>query len=363
VAYTAQRACGWPFCPNKYLHKRAWATENPGGGSPAVMQQFARRPEPEGQEPTGPIHLAPDSVAQLLDQITELTRQVSAVKDELATIKSENNKLRVQIAGGIAQQEAADTRPIAPEVKADEPVVSRAPVTPEDVVTPKTDSTKKTDAEKSAQDKIDEEFLVDLVRAQGVKESTTPTKTEVIDTVLAIEQRASGPMSDDDIQRMLAEAALGAFDAASPSVTKVANEETAAQPVHGEEPDNRPFLHLEDEAPIEEPALVIEAFTLDLTVTAKVPSHLAIAALAVPHRLEGTKLYCKSAQPFDIPALDMLADATAYEVVAEPAHMEDVLAALRKAYGDENASMEKDYAWSVSESQPKRKRGLFRRAA
>jgi hypothetical protein len=332
------------------------------------MQQFARRPEPEGQEPTGPIHLAPDSVAQLLDQITELTKQVAAVKDELATIKSENNKLRLQIAGGIAEQEASDQRPKvsmtpdAPEVKAGEPAVCQAPVTPEGVVAPKTDSTKNTDAEKSAQDKIDEEFLVDLVRAQGVKESTTPTKTDVIDTVLAIEQSASGPMSDDDIQRMLAEAALGAFDAASPSVEKKVVE-TVARHEHSEEPDNRPFLHLEDEAPIEESAPAIEAFTLDLTVTAKVPSHLAIAALAVPHRLEGTKLYCKSAQPFDIPALDMLADATAYEVVAEPAHMEDVLAALRKAYGDENASMEKDYAWSVSESQPKRKRGLFRRTS
>lgn len=327
------------------------------------MQQFARRPEPEGQEPTGQIPLAPDSVAQLLDQITDLTKQVAAVKDELATIKSENNKLRLQIAGGIAEQEAADQRPKVPEAKGDEPVVFRAPVTLEDPETPNTDSTRKTDADKSAQDRIDEEFLVDLVRAQGVKESTTPTKAEVIDTVLAIEKSASGPMSDDDIQRMLAEAALGAFDAASPSVIKGANEAAPVRPDHSEEPDNRPFLHLEDEAPIEEPAPAIEAFTLDLAVTAKVPSHLAIAALAVPHRLEGTKLYCKSAQPFDIPALDMLADATAYEVVAEPAHMEDVLAALRKAYGDENASMEKDYAWSVSESQPKRKRGLFRRAS
>lgn len=332
------------------------------------MQQFARRPEPEGHEPAPQLQLSPDSSAELLDQVTELRKQLATAKDELTAALAENTRLKLQIGGGAAEQAPSVPKPSFAPDGPTQPAIAEtlaAPVaqksdTPPAPVAPKQEASKKPDNEKSAQEKIDEEFLVDLVRAQGVKETTTPKKDDVIDTVLAIEKTASGPMSDDDIQRMLAEAALGAFDAAATNQAPGVEESPSHNEETTEEPDNRPFLHIEEEVP---QPVAIESFALDLTVTAKVPSHLAIAALAVPHRLEGTKLFCKSVQPFDIPALDMLADATAFEVVAEPARMEDVLAALRKAYGDENAEIEKDYAWNVAESKPKRKRGLFRRAS
>jgi hypothetical protein len=325
------------------------------------MQQFARRPDPEGQEPAPQLQLSPDSSAELLDHVTELRKQLATAKEELTAAQAENTKLRLQIAGGAAEHAAAASKPsFAPEAPVQKPEAPKV----ETPTAPKPEATKKPESEKTAQEKIDEEFLVDLVRAQGVKETTSPKKDDVIDTVLAIEESAAGPMSDDDIQRMLAEAALGAFDAAAPEAAQHAVDAMTTDH-ETEGPDNRPFLHIEesDEAPVVEAAPVIEPFTLDLAVTAKVPSHLAIAALAVPHRLEGTKLYCKSVLPFDYPSLDVMADAVACEVVPEPAHMEDVLAALRKAYGEENAPIEKDYAWNVSQSQPKRKRGLFRRSA
>jgi hypothetical protein len=58
----------------------------------------------------------------------------------------------------------------------------------------------------------------------------------------------------------------------------------------------------------------------------------------------------------------MIADATACKVTAEPAQIEDVLAALRRAYGNESDDLEREAAWEAAPQQPK-KRGLFRRAA
>jgi hypothetical protein len=175
-------------------------------------------------------------------------------------------------------------------------------------------------------------------------------------------------MSDDDIQRMLAEAALGAFDAKKLDwETKdevVEPVQLAAEPMKVEEPEAAPVLHLIEDAPLEVASYKVAlGFDLDHSVLAKVPANLAIAALAVPHRMEGSKLVCKVAQPYDYPSLAIIADAAACEVVPEPAMIEQVLAALRVAYSDDSRDTEKDALWSVSAEQPKRKRGLFRRSA
>ncbi len=337
------------------------------------MQQFARRPEPDQPENSPTPKLSTDSVTQVLDQLTELAKQVAIVKDEIASVKSENQRLRLQVTGllestgtAVALEPVATAvpEPIVAPVSAEAPIVARKP---------EPQAAKKNEGEKSSQDRIDEEFLVDLVRAQGVKEPTVTAKPDVVNTVLAIEEsrELAGPMSDDDIQRMLAEAALGAFDAAKPekveeenAVSVARKQEATRESLSIKEPDSAPVLHLIDDEPVEEaPSKAAISFDLDRALLAKVPANLAIAALAVPHRMEANKLVCKTAQPYDYPSLDIIADAIACEVVPEPSTIEEVLAALRVAYSDESREAESNAVWSVSAEQPKRKRGLFRRVA
>jgi hypothetical protein len=246
--------------------------------------------------------LSDESATQLLDQLTGLAKNVSEIREELASVKLENERLRQQVAGLLG---------------AAEPAAAEVPVA----------------IEKPSQEEVDEEFLVDLVRASGVKEQEVAPRDA---------------MSDDEVQRILAEAALGAVD--------------ASQPAAGSEP--APVLRLVEDSPAEEPSYqAVLDFDLDHALLAKVPANLAIAALAVPHRMEGSKLVCKVAQPYDYPSLAIIADAIACEVVPEPAMIEQVLAALRVAYSDESRETEKDALWSAGTEAPKRKRGLFRRSA
>ncbi len=310
------------------------------------MQQFARRPEPDQPQNTPKPTLSTDSVTQLLDQLTELTKTVSEIKEEIASVRSENQRLRLQVTGLLGSHEPSEKTAAPEPIKATEVAKVEAPVI-----------AKKQVVEQS----VDEEFLVDLVRASGVKEQDVRVKPEE-----PVESAA--PMSDDDIQRMLADAALGAFDAAKLDwETKdevVEPVQVAAEPVTIEEPETVPVLHLIDDAPVEvERYKVAIDFDLDHAVLARVPANLAIAALAVPHRMEGSKLVCKVAQPYDYPSLAIIADAAACEVVPEPAMIEQVLAALRVAYSDDSRDTEKDALWSVAATQPQRKRGLFRRSA
>ena len=317
------------------------------------MQQFARRPEP-GQpddSPTG-LTVSDSLMSQWLEQISDLGKQVAAVRQELEAVKAENQRLRLQVSGMAASQ-AMVVAPAEPE-----PVL-HAPVEP-------VQEPLKAEREKTMQEKIDEELLVDLVRAQGVKETTTArVKAEVVETVLAIEETqqanrdAKPQLTDDEIQRMLSEAALGAFDAASEQAPQVEVAEASHEPVH-----EAPVLRLAEDVPEEESdGIVVLSFEIDRSIAAKVPGHLAIAALAVPYRAEGNKIVCKTVAPFDQPSLDMIADVTASEIVTEPAPIAEVVLALRTVYGDESRETEREAVWNVSVEQPAKKRGLFRRSA
>lgn len=247
------------------------------------MQQFARRPEPEGApEPS----VSNETLAQLLDQLSGLARQVAEMREEIAAMKA------------------------TPKVEAVETSVEPPVVEPE----------RETSVGNVL---VDEEEFIEIART-----SPATTESPVMENAL----------SDDEIQRLLTDAALGAV-----------SEEP--EPVELEEPVLRV---VEDE-----PAL--GAILLDRSLVARVPSHLAIAALAVPHRMEGTSLVVKAALPFDTASLDVIADSIACPVVPEAAPMEDVLAALRAAYGTESREVERDTAFAVADA-PK-KRGLFRRSA
>jgi hypothetical protein len=263
------------------------------------MQQFARRPEPEGApEPV----VSNDTLAQLLDQISALARDVAGLREELAQLKSSPH--------GQAQVEEAPV-----ELETAFPAVAERPKAATDDLS------------------VDEESLVELVRTSPVNEAAAQP----------------APLTDDEIQRMLTEAALGAMDASSESAVR----EETAEPVEEE-----PVTLVLDE----QPPTTSGAISFDASVVARVPSALAIAALAVPHRLEGGTMFVKAVEPFDKGALDVIADAVACTVVPEPAPMEDVLAALRSAYSQESRELERDAAWTVTE-RPKKRRGLFRRAA
>jgi hypothetical protein len=313
------------------------------------MQQFARRQpnEPENDPPRA-FDASNEVVAQFMDQVCSLQQHVIALQEEVAGIKSENQRLRSQIAAWVANQEAylggkppqVNTEQPA-EVETPEPVVETAQQEPEVVL----------QVEEAPATEPEPEPM-------SLSVETAIEDTTVIDEESFIEQARSAEVSavkpeptDDEIQRMLAEVAATAHDANQSPIEDVSEPE--------ETPEPEPFLHLAEETS-EEPATKV-SFEIDREAVKRVPSHLAIAALAVPVRLEGGAVVCKAVAPFDHASLDLIADAIASQVVPEAAPIEEVVAALRIAYNDEQYTEEREEVWAVSGAT--KKRGLFRRGA
>jgi hypothetical protein len=268
-------------------------------------------------------------MAQLLDQVTEISEHVARLREEVGTVKGENERLRSQMAEWIAEHERRNISEAPPPLPP--PVVVKADPETMSVEAPAPVPQKHLDHET-----VNEDVLIEQVRA----EEEAPA--------------ASGPLSDEDIQRMLAQAALGAIDAAKAEEPEVAVETIEPEVAVAE----RPVLRIEESAPEFAQAVAIE---YDRAAVAKVPSHLAIGALAIPVSIADGTILCKAVAPLDRASLDMIADATACKVTAEPAPTEDVLAALRKAYGDESDDFEREAVWESAPQKPQ-KRGLFGRA-
>jgi hypothetical protein len=281
------------------------------------MQQFARRPEPDSPRENGPSN---ELLTQLLDQVSGLTKQVATIGGELASVKAENQRLRSQIGEWMAHSAQAEE----PKVEVS-PIVEPQPSQP------------------AAQESVDEEMLVELVRTTPIPE---PSHVEPVEATLG------EPLSDDEIQRMLNEAA---------AVATEPDAEPQPEPESADTAEVEPTLRLLEDEPAPKPSL---SFEIDYSLARKVPGNLAIAALAVPQRMEGTKLVCKAALPFDHSALGILADAAACEVVPEAAPIEEVVRALRTAYADDAVEAEREAVFG--ESAPTERRGfakLFRRSA
>ena len=79
-----------------------------------------------------------------------------------------------------------------------------------------------------------------------------------------------------------------------------------------------------------------------------VPAHLAIAALAVPVRVDESELVLRVVEPIDRIAFDIIGDATTMKLKPEPAPMEEVLAALRSAYGSDSSTEERQAVAAVA---------------
>lgn len=305
------------------------------------MQQFARRQPSDGpSEPAqvpiqAPLQASDETMGQLLDQLCDLRKAVTQLSEEVAHVKGENHSLRVQIAGWMANQEAiATAQPfVAPSEPKTEPVAEAPVVVAAQAVEPPVQP-----EEEEPHADIDEESLVEAARKNAVEEA----------------KPVNGPLSDNEIQRLLAEAA----GTAAPAEPVVATE---PEMIAGPQPEQDPgtFLHIQED---EQPKPLLE---YDPAAVARVPSHLAIAALALPVRLEANTIVLKAVAPFDQSSLDMIADAIACQVVAEEAPIEEVLAGLRKAYAGDDYDSEREAVWAAAPAAEKKKglKGLFRRAA
>ncbi len=107
-----------------------------------------------------------------------------------------------------------------------------------------------------------------------------------------------------------------------------------------------------DEA-LEEPVkprreVVVPTFEVDPDAVKRVPAHLAIAALAIPVRVDESELVLRVVEPIDRIAFDIIGDATTMKVRPEPAPMEEVLAALRSAYGSDSHPEERQAVAAVA---------------
>ena len=122
----------------------------------------------------------------------------------------------------------------------------------------------------------------------------------------------------------------------------------------------------QEEQAVEKRELVTVSFEIDEDAVEKVPSHLAIAALAVPVKVTEEGVVCKVATPIDRASIDLIEDAVAMKVVLEPAPMEEVLHALRSAYGSESLWKEREAVMGVAPNRyksKKRKKNFFGSAA
>jgi hypothetical protein len=277
-------------------------------------------------------------MAQLLDQVTEISEHVARLREEVGTVKGENERLRSQMAEWIAEHERRNfggaPPPLPPPIVVTEAKSAEAPApVPQKQMT---------------HEDVNEDALIEQLRGVGLEGNSAPVRAEVDAPA------ASGPLSDDEIQKMLAQAALGAIDAAKDAEPEVAVETIEPEVAVAE----TPVLRIEEAEPEFAQAVAIE---FDRAAVAKVPSHLAIGALAIPVSFADGTILCKAVAPLDRASLDMIADATACKVTAEPAPTEDVLAALRKAYGDESDDFERETVWESAPQKPQ-KRGLFGRA-
>lgn len=117
----------------------------------------------------------------------------------------------------------------------------------------------------------------------------------------------------------------------------------------------------QEESPPKQRREVVEpTFEVDPEAVAKVPAHLAIAALAIPVRVDEEDLVLRIAEPIDRIAFDIIGDATALNVKSEPAPMEEVIAALRTAYGSDSCSEERQ---AVADVAPRKLgKGIERRS-
>ena len=205
-------------------------------------------------------------------------------------------------------------------------------------------------------------------------------------------------MSDDEIQARLAEAAEktpsedhpadeDSVSDGSPQAEAAAEpradstrqaETTGAEAGAADEPVELGFTafqagkDIEESEPEEEP--VVEPPTVpkiperegpsiefDREVIARVPAHLAVGALAVPVRIENDELICRVAEPFDLEALDRIANALAMKVVPEAAPIEEIVKNLRLAYSAEAAKNARTAVLQAAPAELQRKRSNKKR--
>lgn len=186
------------------------------------------------------------------------------------------------------------------------------------------------------------------------------TPTETTEVSLETEEQPSDNvlgMSDSEIEALLQEAAN----------SPLPPDEVPPEPEEQEEPGDPPSTDVPEvfrtpETMPELRGLPHPSFDVSVEAIQAVPAALAIGALAVPVSLEDKRLLCKSVEPFDFAALDLIKDQTGFNVVAEEAPIGEVVFALRKYYGRESYDTERDAAAEIA-AAPKRKMPWNRSAA
>jgi hypothetical protein len=165
-------------------------------------------------------------------------------------------------------------------------------------------------------------------------------------------------MSDDEIQQLMAEA------------EKAAQAETAATPVSfvTPEPVAEPMSELSREATPSGLQLFESATgpVLDPDAVALVPAPLAIAALAVPLKIEGEMLHVLVAEPFDRPALEQLGQGVSKVLIPQRSSISEVIPLLKQAYASAQPSAVQDEVWHAADVKPSlldKVKLLFRRSS
>lgn len=163
-------------------------------------------------------------------------------------------------------------------------------------------------------------------------------------------------MSDDEIQALLL----------------LANEPTVSEEIFKEELIYAPnteddFVSNDEETLSETSEQDFEIFTreipeatfeINVQAIKAVPATMAIGALAIPICIEDKTLICKVVEPFDIIALDIIAEHTHLKIVPQSAPIAEVIGSLRKYYGPEAYETERE---AVAQIATTSKRSFLKR--
>ena len=230
----------------------------------------------------------------------------------------------------------------------------------------------------------------DLNLPEASNEPQEVLETQVEETQDVAEESegsARSMMSEDELAELMAEATEAAAEAEPIKPTAPKAEVTGEDSDESDETVEVGFTAFQagkdvdsdvsrDDPSNADPSMVEEvverrevikaSFEIDQDVVSKVPAHLAIAALAVPVSATEEQLVCKAAIPIDRASIDLIEDAIGLEVVPEPAPMEEVLDALRTAYGAQSLWTEREAVMDVSPDRYKakgKKKNFFGRSA
>lgn len=275
-------------------------------------------------EPTKPKRTTKKKAQPISDELN-LTELVSELRGELTSLRSDVSELKSQIQTGAETEVEVALEPeeeeglseaefgalleatsslgqsAEPELAEEEPIVP--------VLTPQ-----------QSVALTDEEIAALFANQDGQPQSLD--QSQEADTLI---------VPAEEIMAM-----LGLADPASETTPEATTLTPSEEVVAVTKPEVPTVLaeEVQETAPAEDLTPTTNLDEIDPSAVARVPGHLAAAALALPLCVVEDELHCRCVEPFDDEALKAISDTTGLKVVPHRGDAADVLQELRRRFGN-----------------------------